>query len=251
MDTPLITVVTSLYNAEDFIVRNIESVRKQTLTNWEHIIVDDCSSDHGVQLVEEQMKLDNRIILLKNEVNSGAAITRNRAIELAKGRYIAFLDSDDQWDDNKLERQLAFMQQNNYPFTYSFYRRIDNEGNPIDVLDDLPLEINHWKLLKRNWVGCLTAMYDTEVFGKVYMENIRKRQDYTLWLKLVKTHGKAYCVPEVLATYTVQKQSISSNKKDLVKYNWYVYREVEKQSILKSLYFLFYNVKTKFLEKIK
>lgn len=245
MEKSLITVVTSLYNAEDFIVRNIESVRSQTFKNWEHIIVDDCSTDSSVSLVEEQMKNDNRIIFLKNEKNSGAAVTRNRAIEISKGRYIAFLDSDDQWDNNKLERQLMFMQKNNYPFTYSFYRRIDDTGKPIDVLDNLPTEINYSRLLKRNWVGCLTAMYDTEHFGKVYMENIKKRQDYTLWLKLVKIYGKAYCVPEALATYTVQKQSISSNKKDLIKYNWYVYRKIEKQSVLKSLYYLFYNVKTK------
>ena len=234
-----VSIITPLYNSAPYIERTIQSVQKQSFFEWELIVIDDCSSDNGIQVVEEWARRDSRIKVLKNSVNSGAAISRNKGIEAAKGKYIAFLDSDDQWHKEKLEKQIGFMQEKNVGFTYSYYNHIDEEGKEISATTNLPEKVDYVSLMKSNKIGCLTAMYDTSFFGKVYMKNIRKRQDYTLWLQLLKKTKYAYCVPEVLATYTVRKGSVSSNKWSLIKYHWIIYRRIEKQSFIKSLYYLF------------
>lgn len=238
MEKPLVTIITPLYNAESFIERTIKSVQAQTFKDWEHIIVDDCSTDKGAEIVKKWMAEDSRIIFLKNEKNSGPAVTRNKAIEAAKGRYIAFLDSDDQWKDNKLEVQLRFMQEKEVPFSFTYYDQIDEQGGKIGVFNNIPPKVNYSTILKNNKIGCLTVIYDTEFFGKTFMPLIKKRQDYALWLKLLRRTEYAYCIPESLATYTVRTDSVSSNKFGLIKYNWRVYRNLEGYSVLKSTYYL-------------
>src|SRR5690606_14556885 len=134
------------------------------------------------------------------------------------------------WDEKKLEVQLNFMETRKAPFAFTYYDHVDEKGETVQVSDKFPERVDYLSTMKSNKIGCLTAMYDVRYFGKVFMEDIKKRQDYTLWLKLLKKVDYAYCVPQVLATYTVRQGSVSSNKWSLVKYHWHVYYKIEKQS---------------------
>ena len=249
MNKALVSIVTPLHNAEKYISETIESVINQTTKDWELIVIDDGSADGGPAIIEEYHKQDSRVRLIRNKYNLGPAQTRNRGIEAATGRYIAFLDSDDVWLPNKLETQLRFMQTTNSPFTFAYYEQIDEEGNFLKTMDYFPDKVNYRSTMMSNKIGCLTAMYDTQYFGKVYMADIRNRQDYTLWLQLLKKAPYAYCVPEVLARYRVRKGSISSNKWKLVKYHWQIYRHIEKQSFFTSLYYITNYISLRLLRK--
>lgn len=232
----LVTIITPLYNSEMYIESTIDSIVAQTYQNWELIIVDDCSSDNSVEIVESYCKMDSRIKLIKLENNSGAAVARNTAIENANGRFIAFLDSDDKWSSIKLENQLKFMLKHDYAFTYTHYHQINENGETIGNLF-FPDKIDYNSLLKTCVIGCLTVMYDTSKLGKVYFPLIRKRQDFALWLKILKRVEFAYCVPEDLASYTIRSDSISSNKFKAAQYNWYLYNKIEKLGLIRSLYY--------------
>lgn len=231
-----VSVVLPLFNSEAYIAETIASVLKQTYSDWELIIVDDVSDDGSVQIVERFAENDARIKLIRLSGNSGAATARNTAISEAKGRYIAFLDSDDLWSPNKLEVQLAFMQDNGYPFTFTAYQRIDETGKSLGIVG-VPRKVSYKQMLKTSVIGCLTAMYDTTFFGKVYMPLIRKRQDYGLWLKLLKQVEFAYGIQQPLGLYRVRRDSISSNKLNTSTYNWRLYRDVEKLPFLSSCYY--------------
>ncbi|EEF78466.1 glycosyltransferase family 2 protein [Methylophaga thiooxydans] len=231
-----VSIITPLHNAEAYISQTIGSVLHQTYQKWELIIVDDVSEDDSVQIVENFSKNDARIKLIRLRENSGAAVARNTAIETAKGRYIAFLDSDDVWLPEKLERQLTFMQENNYPFSFSAYERIDENGRSLGTVG-VPKKVNYKQMLKTSVIGCLTAMYDTSHFGKVYMPLIRKRQDYGLWLKLLKQTDFAHGLQTSLGKYRIRRDSISANKMNTATYNWRLYRQVEKLSFLASCYY--------------
>ncbi|MEA2019029.1 MAG: glycosyltransferase family 2 protein [Campylobacterota bacterium] len=232
----LISIITPSYKSKNFISQTIDSVLSQTYKNWEMIIVDDVSPDNSNEIIEEYCKNDSRIKLIKLEKNSGPAVARNRAIEEAKGRYIAFLDADDLWIPEKLEKQLGFMKENDLAFTYSSYDLIDEEGNSLGNFTTKET-ISYEGMLKTCSVGCLTAMYDTEKLGKVYMPLIRKRQDYGLWLKILKEIGTTKGMTESLATYRILENSVSSNKFKAAQYQWKIYREVEKLSFFKSVYY--------------
>lgn len=225
-----------LHNAAHFVGQAISSVLDQTFQNWELLIINDKSTDNSIEIVTPYLAQDLRIQLIQLEKNSGAAVARNTAIEAANGRYIAFLDSDDVWLPEKLDCQLAFMQKNNYPFSFSAYERIDENSQPLGLVG-VPEKVNYRQMLKTSVVGCLTAMYDTAYFGKVYMPLIRKRQDYGLWLKLLKQTDFAYGLQIPLGQYRVRKDSISSNKLTTSTYNWRLYRQVEKLSFLASCYY--------------
>lgn len=244
----LVSIITPLYNSEDFISETIESVLSQTYKNWEMIIVDDCSKDNGVEIVRKYQLQDKRIRLISLKKNSGAAVARNIAIENAKGRYIAFLDSDDLWHPEKLERQIKFMQDNNYAFSYTNYQKMTGSGELIDEIVKSPSELDYKKELHTNYIGCLTVIYDIKKLGKVYMPEIRKRQDYGLWLKILKKVD-GYGLNENLAYYRVRNNSVSSNKINLIKYNWKLYRDIEKLSILRSSYYILYTIILKLLKK--
>jgi teichuronic acid biosynthesis glycosyltransferase TuaG len=232
----IVSIITPLYNSEEFIRDAIGSVLLQTYTNWEMIIVDDCSTDDSVELIKHYVEQDSRIKLIQLSENSGAAVARNKAIEMAQGRYIAFLDSDDLWLSDKLEKQVAFMQSNNYPFTYVSYDKIKEQGEVFDNIV-VPDRVSYSDMLKMSSIGCLTAMYDTDYFGKVYMPLIRKRQDLGLWLCLLKKTDYAYGLNESLAQYRVRKNSISANKVNAAKFTWRLYREVEELSLVKASYY--------------
>lgn len=239
MNNCLVSVITPNYNGANFIIDTIKSVQAQTYSNWEMLIVDDNSSDDSISIIEEYIKTDQRIKLFKNTENLGAAVSRNIAIENAKGRFIAFLDGDDLWKVNKLERQIEFMLTNKYSFTYTWYDQITESSTFIKKIENLPIKISYDELLSKNIVGCLTAIYDTKTFGKIYMPLIRKRQDFGLWLKLLKQENCGYCLNENLAEYRIRENSVSSNKFDLIRYHWYLYHEIEKFNKLKSFYLIY------------
>lgn len=247
----MISIITPSYNSEKFISQTIESVICQTYQDWEMIIVDDVSTDNSIVVINKYITLDSRIKLIQLNKNAGAAVARNTAIEMALGRYIAFLDSDDLWLPEKLEKHILFMQQTNYPFTFSSYKKISENGEDYLGTISAPEKINYQELLKTNVIGCLTAIYDTKYFGKVSMPLIRKRQDYGLWLILLKRTDYAYAINEALATYRVRADSISSNKLNTISSIWCLYRDVEHLSILQTTYYFLHYSLNGIYNKIK
>ena len=236
MQNDLISIITPSYKSKRFISQTIESVIIQTYRNWEMIIIDDVSPDDSNVIIEMYVKEDSRIKLIKLAKNSGPAVARNRAIEEAKGRYIAFLDADDLWHSEKLEKQIAFMSENNLAFSYTSYNLIDEDNNNLGYFETKET-IDYNNLLRTNIIGCLTAIYDTQKLGKVYMPNILKRQDYGLWLKILRHINNAKGILEPLATYRIVRNSVSSNKIKASQYQWKIYRDVEKLNIVQSIYY--------------
>lgn len=238
MENPLISIIMPAHNAADFITGSVASVREQTYDNWELLIIEDASYDKTAAIVDNLQAQDARIKVHKLPVNQGAAFARNIGIKASKGQYIAFLDADDLWKKNKLEVQLKYMEQNKIGVCYSSYELIDEQGVPkkqkIRALKKLTFE----KLLKANYIGNLTGVYNAKDLGKIYCPPIRKRQDWGLWLLAVQKAGFAVGIEESLALYRVRKNSISRNKLEMLKYNFLVYREVLNFSFFKSAYYL-------------
>ncbi len=250
MKEGLVSIVTPLYNAEKYIEETILSVLNQIYINWEMLIIDDCSSDKGPDIVKKYIKQDKRIKYIKLEENSGAAISRNKAIELAEGEYIAFLDSDDLWKKEKLEKQINFMKENNYAISFTEYEEIDENGRKLNILIKTPKKpVTYRSYLLTNPIGCLTGMYSVKKLGKVYMPLLKNREDTGFWLNILKK-DKAYSLNENLADYRIRKGSLSFNKFSLIKFHWNLYREIEKLSIGESIFYLIMSIITKIL-KIK
>lgn len=250
-EQPLISVITPAYNSERFIGDTIDSVLQQTYPNWEMIIVDDCSTDNTRKIVEDYQKRDKRIKLFTLEENSGSAVARNKAMELAAGRYIAFLDSDDRWLPEKLEKQFAFMKEKEIGFSFTTYVRILEDGTRTNAVSNTPVSVNYDDLMKRCVIGCLTVMLDRDKVGHLKMVNIRTRQDYVYWLHITKKGFLAYGLPEILAEYRLVGNSISSNKWKAAKRNWYVFRKIEKQSLAKSIWYFAHYVVRSIMDLIK
>lgn len=199
-------------------------------------MVDDCSTDDSFILACDYARSDSRIKVIRLTENSGAAVARNTAIEAACGRYIAFLDSDDQWLSHKLDTQLRFMKENDVAFSYTAYEKLNEQGEVVDTVG-VPDKVNYNDLLKVCSIGCLTAMYDTKKLGKVYMPKIRKRQDLGLWLRILQKEPYAYGVQQILGRYQLRSNSISANKYSAAQYTWKLYREVERLNILVASYY--------------
>lgn len=233
-NVPLVSVITPVYNAEKYVAQSITSVINQSFTNWEMILVDDQSNDKSVDIIKKFVDKDKRIKLLQLEENSGAAVARNTAISTATGKYIAFLDSDDMWKPEKLELQLLFMQKHNYAFTFTAYELMNEDGELLSKTITMPESIDYKGLLKNTIIGCLTVILDRDQIGEIKMPNIRTRQDFALWLSILRKGYKAYSYPEPLSTYRIVEGSISSNKFKAAKRNWFVYREIEKLSLIYS-----------------
>ncbi|WP_025731159.1 teichuronic acid biosynthesis protein TuaG [Heyndrickxia ginsengihumi] len=232
---PLVTVITPSYNSSKTIKNAVRSVQQQTFRNWEMIIVDDCSNDDTRELLEAIEQSDERIRVHCLQENGGAAIARNIGLHQAKGRYVAFLDSDDCWKPEKLEKQLEFMQKNHYAFTFTSYELIDKDGTYLKKVVPAPRTITYNYLLKNTIVGTLTVMIDLEQVGAVQMPNIRTRQDFATWLAILKQGFVAYGLNEVLAEYRVgSEHSISKNKWKAARQNWFVYRQIEKLNWMKA-----------------
>jgi glycosyltransferase involved in cell wall biosynthesis len=234
MSEPVVSIIMPAFNVQDYIESSVLSVLSQSFISWELIIVDDCSTDATSEIVS-RFSNDERIIFIKNVRNLGGAGSRNVAIEKARGRYIAFLDSDDLWAENKLENQIQFMQKNDFGFSFTGYTTICDNGSLLDRLL-VPKKVNFNSLLKHNYIGCLTAIYDTKPFGKIYMPLVRKRQDFALWLELLKRFDYAYGLNENLGFYRIRADSLSRSKSDAFKYYWRVLREVGGCSVFSSAY---------------
>ncbi len=240
MEEDLISIIMPTYNCAKFIEETIKSIQAQTYNSWELIIVDDCSTDNTKEIVERYIKSDTRIKYNCLEKNSGAAVARTTAMNLANGEYMAFCDSDDIWTNNKLEKQLAFMKKNNYYFTCTAYEQIDENSNSLGKIIKPKEKCNYNRLLLDCPVGNSTVMYNVKEMGKFEVPNIRKRNDDALWLQMLKKEKYIYGMPDVLMKYRIRKNSISSNKFKVIKYHWILYRNVEHLSIPRSLFHIGY-----------
>ncbi|CAJ1850657.1 Putative teichuronic acid biosynthesis glycosyltransferase TuaG [Aeromonas dhakensis] len=232
-----VSVIMPLYNSARFLAASIDSVLKQKYTNWELILIDDCSGDDSVIIAQEYCDRDSRIRLVRLAENSGAAVARNHGIEVAEGRFIAFLDSDDIWLPGKLDTQIEFMLKNKVAFSYTAYKKVDEYGNDLFELG-VPSSLSYYTLLKACVIGCLTVIYDASQVGKAYMPLGTKREDYALWLKILREKNIiVQGVNRVLASYRVYPHQSSSKKLTMAKENWRLLREHEKLKFFSACYF--------------
>ncbi|WP_405208877.1 glycosyltransferase family 2 protein [Aquimarina sp. LLG6339-5] len=231
----LVSIITPVYNAEKYIQDCIKSVINQTFDNWEHILIDDCSDDNSIHIIKKFCDLDSRIKLFVQDSNSGAGLARNRGIKEAKGRYISFLDADDYWHKDKLNKQLSFMIDNNHVLTYTSYYVFEKYSIPI-YYREVPIKTSYKKILQNCYIFCSTAMYDTNVLGKAYFPDIRKRQDWVLWIRILEKIKNSYGINEPLVYYRIgNKNSLSKNKFGLLKHNYNVFKRELNKSHLKSI----------------
>lgn len=236
----LVSIIMPSYNTAKFIAESIDSVLAQTYTDWELLIVDDCSTDNTDEVVAAYT--DPRIKYVKNEKNSGAAVSRNKALAMASGKWIAFLDSDDLWTPDKLEKQITFMQQNNYHFSYTCYEEIDEQSNPRLRFVSGPARIGRIGMHNYCWPGCLTVMYDAETVGLIQIKDIKKNNDYAMWLKVCRK-AKCYLLRENLAKYRKRGGSISNHSyKALVKWHYKLFREAEGRCAVSAFFLTMRNL---------
>ena len=233
-DHGLVSVIMPAYNAEAFIAEAIRSVIQQTYQNWELLVIDDASSDSTLKIIQKYSEKDKRIKIFKNSDNQGTHKARNKGIKAAEGDFIAFLDADDQWKPEKLLKQLKILSSDNISACFSSYDLISENGQFLEKrVEALPV-LTYEKLLKANYVGNLTGIYSVKDLGKIYCPNIRKRQDWALWLKVIEEGGPMEGIQDSLAIYRVRKNSISTNKLEMLSYNFRVYNEVLGYGFLKS-----------------
>ena len=231
----MVSIIMPSYNTASYIKESIQSVLNQTYTNWELIIVDDCSTDETEEVLATIT--DSRIKYFKNKENSGAAISRNKALREARGQWIAFLDSDDLWLPNKLEKQINFMKNNGYKFSYTNYEEIDMASNKTGVRITGPKKITKMGMYNYCWPGCLTVMYDANEIGLIQIEDIKKNNDYAMWLKVCQK-ADCYLLDEVLAQYRKGRVgSVSTHSiRTMISWHYMLYHEAEKMGKLESLF---------------
>ncbi|MCR5610040.1 MAG: glycosyltransferase [Lachnospiraceae bacterium] len=246
----LVSIIMPSYNTANLILESIQSVLNQTYTNWELIIVDDCSTDNTEEVVKSIN--DDRIRFIKKEQNSGAAESRNFALREAKGRWIAFLDSDDLWKKDKLQKQIQFMEDNGYAFSYTDYEEIDAEGNRLGVLVTGPDRVTKRGMYRYCWLGCLTVMYDMTKIGLIQIKNIRKNNDYAMWLKVCKK-ADCYRLNENLAYYRKGRGgSISTHSKwKLIKWHYRLFHYADEKNPISSCFCTMRNMVFGFYKKKK
>lgn len=232
----LVSIITPVHNSEMFLEECIRSVLSQTYKNWELILIDDCSTDNSIHIIN-QYKTNAKIKLIKQSENTGAGIARNKGIQAAKGDYISFLDADDYWLKDKLEKQINFMKAHKYSFSYSQYYEI-NESHRSKKIVLSPPRVDYQKMLDNDYIGCLTAIYDCRKLGKMYMPPIRKRQDWILWISILKKIDYAHGLQEPLAYYRVGNSSLSNNKIKLLKYNFNVFHKELSMPFFKSIFMM-------------
>lgn len=232
----LVSIIMPSYNASRFIAESINSVLLQTYSDWELLIVDDCSRDNSVEIARKFADIDERVKIFSLEQNVGAAAARNVAIEQAKGQYIAFLDSDDVWNDNKLKKQLAFMKQNSYAFTFSDYYVMEEDGRRTGNIVRVPVSLTYHQYLRNTIIGCLTVIIDRKRTGDFRMPLIKSSHDMALWLLIMKRGFKAYGMKEVLAGYRLVSTSNTAKKWKAAKDVWRVYRQIENLSVWYAAY---------------
>ncbi|WP_060983145.1 glycosyltransferase family 2 protein [Vibrio splendidus] len=234
---PETTIITPIYNAEKFLNDTLESISAQNYTDWEAILINDNSNDASLKIALSFAQRDSRFKVINRHESGGAAKARNDGIRQAKGRYIAFLDSDDVWLSDKLHTQISYMKCNDVAFSFTSYKFLTENGVAKKEVK-APERITYTQLLKGNVIACLTAVYDTDKLGKVFMPDILKRQDFGLWLKITKMGVVGHGIQTPLAYYRLREGSISSAKFNTMLYTWRLYREVEKLSLVSSAYYL-------------
>ncbi|MEG1311641.1 MAG: glycosyltransferase family 2 protein [Romboutsia sp.] len=237
MKKNLVSIITPMYNSEKFIEKTIESVLNQTYQNWEMLIVDDCSSDNSSEIVKAYVQKDSRIKYMRTKTNQGVSNARNIALKNAQGQFLAFLDSDDIWHKEKLEKQIDFMKENEYAITFTAYELIDEQNERLEKLINVPESVDYKTLLKGNILGCLTVIIDkSKLDFEVKMSGVR-HEDYVLWLSILKSGHIAYGLNEVLALYRKSSTSLSGNKVKSAMWTWNIYRNIEKIPLHKSIYY--------------
>ena len=253
----LVSIIMPSYKCGKFIKESIKSVQNQTYQNWELIVVDDCSGDGTVDLVLDFKKDDDRISLYQNSFNSGAAVSRNTALRHARGRWIAFLDSDDLWEPTKLEKQIKFMMDNNYSFSYHEYIEIDEQGKELGVHVRGKAKVGKFDMFSCCWPGCLSVMYDASKIGQIQINDIKKNNDTAIWLKIIRK-ADCYLLPETLGKY--RRRAVSITPKPLWKRIWAHYplfRVAEEMNPMFATFWVVMNVfgnaykKWKYVKKIK
>ncbi len=239
---PLVSIISPTYNDEKTIEATINSVINQSYKNWELLIVDDCSTDGTSDILKKYQKKDKRIKIFSLEEQSGAAEARNKALREAKGKYIAFLDCDDIWLAKKLEKQIKYMEDNKYYFTYTDYEYMDNEGNKLNMKRVCPKTVSYFRMLLGDSVGCLTVVYNREKVGLIQIPLLKKRNDYAMWCKALKKVRTGYKLDGILARYRISNNSISSGKKSkLLKYHYQMHRKCNNFGPMLSVFFTISN----------
>lgn len=236
MEENKVSIIIPVYNAEKFIGKTIESVLNQTYKNWEMLIFNDKSKDNSLKIIKKYSEKDERIKVVDSKENVGVVAARNKLIEIATGEFIAFLDADDYWKQNKLEKQIKFMRKNNALISCTEYTRVTEDEKEINdiIIKEI---ITYEDMLKNNYLGCLTVVYNANKLGKRYFKERKKNEDYVLWLEIVKETKIIFGLKENLAFYRVLNNSRSSNKIKVAKDRWEVYRKIERLSLLKSIYY--------------
>ena len=234
---PTVSVVMPTYNAAPYVGAAISSVLGQTFGDLELIVVDDASTDGTQSIIEGLAAQDARIVFERSQVNQGAAVRRNQALALANGRFVAFLDGDDVWMADKLERQLAFMRSMDSAFSFTGYKVISAEGDELDRIPSMPARLDYPGLMKNTAIGCSTVILDRSKVGEVRFPDMRSRQDFVLWLTILKAGHEAYGLSEMLAAYRIAPGSISRNKRKAALQVWQVYRDRERLSLPRAAWY--------------
>ena len=240
MRPELVSIVMPAYNCSAYIGETIDSVLKQSYPYWELIVVDDCSSDNTKEIVSEYVERDSRIRYFLLDKRSGVVAARTKATDEARGKYIAFLDSDDLWHPEKLKKQISFMQDNGYAFTCTSYEKVNEKGESLGkIIHSVPMA-DYNRVLLDCPIGNSTVIYDTEKLGKCRGPNIKRRNDYALWLRILHREPYVYGLSDVLMKYRVRAGSISSKKIPLIRYHWILYRDIEKLGVVRSVFHIVY-----------
>ena len=243
MEQALVSIIVPVYNVEKYICETIECVRKQTYDNWELLLVEDCSKDNTVAVILEYLDevQDARVRLIRQEKNNGAARSRNRGLREAGGRYIAYLDADDLWVPEKLEKELAFMEEKQAAFAFTGYEFADENGKGLGKVVRVPEILTYKEALKNTTIFTTTVMFDTEKIDKKFLEMpIIKSEDTALWWKVLRSGYVAYGLDENLVRYRRAGKSLSSNKLEAMRRIWNLYRKAEGMSIPSSAYHFCY-----------
>lgn len=223
---PLVSVVMPAYNAENYIAQAIASVQAQSVTQWQLLVIDDCSQDGTCAIVEALSGQDSRIRLFRNEENMGTARSRNRGLELSQGQYVAFLDSDDIWHSQKLERQIAAAQAGGADVVFTSYAIIGNDGQPRCNDFVVPRQTDFRQMLRKNVVGCSTVLISAAAAEKYRFQEDVFHEDYALWLTMIRDGAVFVGVPEVLVSYRYHSTSRAANKGNSAKSRWVIYRKL-------------------------
>ena len=250
MERCLVSIIMPSYNTASYIASSIQSVLDQTIKDWELIIVDDCSTDNTEDIIKPFLN-DERIRLIKNEKNSGAAVSRNRALRETKGKWVAFLDSDDLWEPEKLEKQIYFMENNDYHFSYTNYAEIDADGRRNGITITGPHRITKSGMFNYCWIGCLTVMYDVETVGLIQIADLKKNNDYAMWLQVCQKVD-CYLLDEELALYrrgrvgSVSTQNVTT----MIRWHYKLFREAQKNTCIVAAINTMRNLVFGFVKKI-